>query len=159
MLIKNAKGIAISTIYNNEMITLEDSLEWSVWLKRVRDVADNTLSTFMSSMNRFWIWSLYNPVLFDEKFPSYQARYREALRRGFEIVDKVKDEFDDEIEIEILSCSPLQKITINKEIAGINSYFYFTEEHDLLYDHRFINHLYEKQRSAKSFLSSIQIKS
>ena len=51
-----------------------------------------------------------------------------------------------------------KKITINKEIAGINSYFYFTEEHDLLYDHRFINHLYEKQRNAKSFLSGIQIK-
>lgn len=139
MLIQNAKGISISTLFNNEMITLDDSLEWSIWLKRVRDVADNTLRTFMKSMDRFWIWSLYNPVAYDEKFPSYQARYREALREGFKILEKVQDEYAGELEVEILSCLPLQKITINKEIAGINSYFYFTEEHDLLYDHRFIN--------------------
>jgi len=159
MLINESKGISICTLFNGEIITLNDSLEWSVWLKNVRDVADNTRRTFMKSMERFWIWSLYNPVTFDEKFPSYQARYREALRDGFKIIETIKDEeLGDELEVEISSCSPLQKITINKEIAGINSYFYFTEEHDLLYDHRFINHLYEKQRSAKSFLSSIQIK-
>jgi len=159
MLVTSAKGITITTIFNNEMITLDDSLEWSIWLKNVRDVADNTRRTFMKSMERFWIWSLYNPVAYDEKFPSYQARYREALRGGFKITESIKDEeFKDELEVEISSCSALQKITINKEIVGINSYFYFTEEHDLLYDHRFINHLYEKQRNAKSFLSSIQIK-
>ena len=159
MLVNESKGISICALFNGEIITLDDSLEWSVWLKNVRDVADNTRRTFMKSMERFWIWSLYNPVAYDEKFPSYQARYREALREGFKITEIIKDEeLGDELEVEISSCSPLQKITINKEIAGINSYFYFTEEHDLLYDHRFINHLYEKQRSAKSFLSSIQIK-
>lgn len=159
MLVNESKGISICALFNGEIITLDDSLEWSVWLKNVRDVADNTRRTFMKSMERFWIWSLYNPVAYDEKFPSYQARYREALRNGFAITETIKDEeLGDELEVEISSCSPLQKITINKEIAGINSYFYFTEEHDLLYDHRFINHLYEKQRSAKSFLSSIQIK-
>ncbi len=159
MLVNSGKGITISTVFNNDIITLDDSLEWSVWLKNVRDVADNTRRTFMKSMERFWIWSLYNPVEFDEKFPSYQARYREALREGFKITETIEDEeFQDELEVEICSCTPLQKITINKEIAGINSYFYFTEEHDLLYDHRFINHLYERQRSAKSFLSGINIK-
>jgi len=159
MLVNESKGISICALFNGEIITLDDSLEWSVWLKNVRDVADNTRRTFMKSMERFWIWSLYNPVAYDEKFPSYQARYREALRDGFKIVETIKDEeLGDELEVEISACSLLQKITINKEIAGINSYFYFTEEHDLLYDHRFINHLYEKQRSAKSFLSSIQIK-
>ncbi len=159
MLVNESKGISICALFNGEIITLDDSLEWSVWLKNVRDVADNTRRTFMKSMERFWIWSLYNPVAYDEKFPSYQARYREALRDGFKITETIKDEeLGDELEVEISACSLLQKITINKEIAGINSYFYFTEEHDLLYDHRFINHLYEKQRSAKSFLSSIQIK-
>ncbi len=159
MLVDNGSGISICTLFDGEILTLKDSLEWSVWLKNVRDVADNTRRSFMKSMERFWIWSLYNPVAFDEKFPSYQARYRKALLEGFKIVAKQKDEeFGDEIEVEILSCPPLQKITINKEIAGINSYFYFTEEHDLLYDHRFINYLYERQRNAKSFLSSIQIK-
>lgn len=159
MLIKNNKGITIATEFNDELMLLNDSLDWSIWLKRVRDLSDNTINVFMKSMERFWIWSLYNPVEISESFPSYQARYREALRYGFSISEKVEDDFISEpIEIEILSCKPLQKITINKEIAGINSYFYFTEEHDLLYDHRYINYLYEKQKSKRSFLSGIQIK-
>lgn len=159
MLIESSKGFIISTLFDSELITLNDSEDWSVWLKRVRDLSDNTIKTFMKSMERFWLWSLYNPVDFNESFPNYQARYRESLRYGFSIVDKVRDDnFEDEIELVILDSKPLQKITINKEIAGINSYFYFSEENDLLYDHRFINYLYEKQRSAKSFLSSIEIK-
>ena len=34
---------------------------------------------------------LYNPVEFNERFPSYQARYREALRSGFEIIRTIED--------------------------------------------------------------------
>jgi len=49
-------------------------------------------------------------------------------------------------------------VTINKEIAGINSYFYFTEESDLIEDHRFINHLHERHRASRSFLAGVQIK-
>lgn len=160
MLIDTNKGKVISVLFNDELLTLNNSEDWSVWLKRVRDLSSNTVKSFMKSMERFWIWSLYNPVEIDESFPSYQARYREALRFGFIICEVVQDDkFDDTIEVEIYSSPALKKITINKEIAGINSYFYYTEEHDLLYDHRFINYLYEKQKSAKSFLSSIQIKS
>lgn len=159
MLVKTDRGIIITTLYDNETITLDDSLEWSIWLKRVRDLSLSTINSFMKSMDRFWIWSLYNPVEFNEKFPSYQARYREALRMGFKITNSLYDnELDSSIEVEIISSSPLQKITINKEVAGINSYFYFTQEHELLYDHRFINHLFERQKRARSFLSSIQIK-
>ncbi|MFW3405572.1 tyrosine-type recombinase/integrase [Aliarcobacter butzleri] len=160
MLVHTTKGILISTIYNNETITLNDSLQWSIWLKRVRNVSTNTIHSYMKSMDRFWIWSLYNPVEYNERFPSYQARYREAMRNGFRITfEEFDHESDSCIELEVLSSEPLEKITINKELAGINSYFYFTQEHELLYDHRFINHLYEKQRKAKSFLSSIEIKS
>jgi len=159
MLVKTNKGIIISTLFDNETITLDDSLEWSIWLKKVRDLSPSTINSFMKSMNRFWIWSLFNPVEFNEKFPSYQARYREALRLGFKIVQSIYDkDLELSFELEVLSSSPLQKITINKEIAGINSYFCFTQEHELLYDHRFINHLFERQKRAKSFLSSIDIK-
>ena len=153
MLVESGNGISISTLFNNELVTLNDSENWNIWLKRVRDLSDNSIRTFMKSMERFWIWSLYSPVGYEESFPSYQARYRESLRYGFEIIDKV-----DSMEIVISSSKPMQKSTINKEIAGINSYFYFTEEQDLLYDHRFINYLYEKQRSAKSFLSSMEVR-
>lgn len=158
MLVQSGNGISISTLFNHELVTLNDSENWNVWLKRVRDLSDNSIRTFMKSMERFWIWSLYSPVGFEESFPSYQARYRESLRYGFEIVEKIDSEDLEPIEIIVCSSKPMQKSTINKEIAGINSYFYFTEEHDLLYDHRFINYLYEKQRSAKSFLSSMEVK-
>jgi len=159
MIIEGNKGISICTLFNNKLLTLNESENWSIWLKKVRDLSDNTIKTFMKSMERFWLWSLYNPVTFDESFPSYQARYREALRYGFIIEEIISNEQDlEDITLCISSSKPMQKVTINKEIAGINSYFYYTEEHDLLYDHRFINYLYEKQRSARSFLSGIQIK-
>jgi integrase len=159
MLVESNNKISICTLFNDELLTLNNSEDWSVWLKRVRDLSDNTIRSFMKSMERFWIWSLYNPVSFEESFPSYQGRYRDALRQGFTIYQKVHDkEFESNIEIDVCSSKMMQKTTINKEIAGINSYFYFSEENDLIYDHRFINYLYEKQKSARSFLASIEIK-
>ena len=159
MLIRKANSITIATEFNGEVVTLVDSEDWSIWLKDVRGLASNTIGIFMSSMDRFWEWTLYNPMRVDERFPSYQARYRKDLRTGFEINIKVASEdFNDEIEVTVCSCNPLEKTTINKELAGINSYFYFIEESELIDDHRFVNHLYERHRAARSFLAGIQIK-
>ncbi len=159
MLVEKGTIIEISTLFNDEIVTLVDSDDWSIWLKSTRDLADNSVRVFMKAMERFWIWSLHNPIGLKETFPSYQARYRKALREGFEIsLEVFSEEFGDSVEHVICSCIPLQKVTVNKEIAGINSYFYFTEESKLIEDHRFINQLYEKQKAAKSFLSGIQIK-
>ena len=159
MLVKKANSISITTIFNNNIVTLDDSEEWSIWLKDVRDLSDNTIRTFMKSMSKFWEWSLYNPIGLKESFPSFQARYRNSLREGFVIkIKSYSKEFDDEIEIIVLECKPLKKVTINKEIAGINSYFYFTEESELIDDHRFINQLHERHKAARSFLAGIQIK-
>lgn len=159
MLIKKARAVVIATEFNGEVLTLVDSEDWSIWLRDIKDSADNTIKTFMSSMNRFWEWTLYNPMKVSERFPAYQARYRKDLRTGFEINIKVpSEEFQDELEVTVCSCKPLEKSTVNKELAGINSYFYFTEESALIDDHRFINHLYERHRTARSFLAGIQIK-
>lgn len=159
MMVNKGKNIAIATMFNDELITLTDSEEWSIWLKQVRSLSNNTVKVFMKAMERFWIWSLHNPVGYEETFPSYQARYREDLRNGFEITAKAySDEFDDPVEFAICSCKPMQKSTVNKELAGINSYFYFMEESGLIEDHRFINQLYERQRAAKGFLSGVQIR-
>ncbi len=159
MLVEKGKAISITTLFNDELVTLVDSEEWSIWLKEVRDLADNTITVFMKSMERFWIWSLYNSIGVKESFPSYQARYRESLRDGFEIYIEVPSiEFDEPIRLIVCSCKPMKKSTVNKELAGINSYFYFTEESKLIEDHRFINQLYEKKKSSKSFLASIEIK-
>lgn len=159
MLVRKSNSIVITTLFNNNIVTLVDSEDWSIWLKEVRDLSDNSITTFMKSMSKFWEWSLYNPIGLRESFPSYQARYRTSLREGFEIkVKSYSEEFDDEIETVVLKSKPLKKVTINKEIAGINSYFYFTEESELIDDHRFINQLHERHKAARSFLSGIQIK-
>jgi len=159
MLVKKANSTVITTLFDNSIVTLSDSEEWSVWLKEVRDLSDNTIRTFMKSMSKFWEWSLYNPIGLKEAFPSFQARYRKSLREGFEIKVKTNsEEFDDEIEIVVLKSKALKKVTINKEVAGINSYFYFTEESELIDDHRFINQLHERHKAARSFLAGIQIK-
>ena len=159
MLVKKARAIIITTEFNNEIVTLTDSEDWSMWLRDIKASADNTIKIFMSSMNRFWEWTLYNPMRVNENFPRYQARYRKDLRTGYEIKIKVpSEEFQDELEVTVCSCKPLEKSTINKELAGINSYFYFTEESALIDDHRFINHLYERHKAARSFLAGIQIK-
>ena len=159
MLVQKSNSIVITTLFNNSIVTLVDSEDWSIWLKDVRDLSDNSIHTFMKSMSKFWEWSLYNPIGLEESFPFYQARYRKSLREGFEIkVKTYSEEFDDVIENTILESKPLKKTTVNKEIAGINSYFYYTEESELIEDHRFINQLQERHKAARSFLSGIQIK-
>jgi len=159
MIVKKGNGYVITTIFNNTVITLVDSKEWSVRMKHVKNLSDNSIRTFLKSMERFWEWSLYNPMDIEETFPFYQARYRNALRDGYEITITMKDEWlDDTFAVTIAKTKPLSKSTINKEIAGINSYFYFTEESELIENHKFINHLQERHRSAKSFLAGVQIK-
>ena len=51
MLVKTKKGITICTLFDNETITLDDSLEWSIWLKNVRDLSI-LCSTCTKNLNR-----------------------------------------------------------------------------------------------------------
>jgi len=159
MLVNIGNATSITTMFDGKLTTLPDSEDWSIWLKNTRNLTDSSIRVFMKAMERFWVWALHNPIGTRETFPAYQARYRNDLRRGYEISkESYSEEFEDSVKITISKCDPLEKSTINKEIAGINSYFYFVEESELIEDHRFVNYLYEKHRSEKSFLSGIQIK-
>ena len=159
MLIRKGNRISIVTLFKDELLTLLNSLDWYVWMKQVRDLSDSTIKVFMKAMERFWIWSLYNPIEISEAFHVYQAKYRADLRNGYEISITNKDEeFDYEIKFIVSKSQPLSKSTINKEIAGINSYFYFVDESKLIEDNRFVNLLYERHKSANGFLAGIQIK-
>lgn len=160
MLVKIGKNTEITTIFDDDLLTLTESGEWSAWMDETRDMSSNTISAFMKAMERFWVWSLYHPIGVKQTFPAYQAQYRKALRNGFEIILKeYSEELEDMVKVMIHHCPALAKTTINKEFAGINSYFYFTEESRLIDDHRFINQLYERQKAARSFLSSVEVKS
>ncbi len=158
MLVKKGNSISIDAMFNNDLLTLADSEEWSIWLKDTRNLANNTITVFMKAMERFWIWSLYNPAGMNESFSAYQARFRKKLRNGFEITIKISsDEFEDSVEHVVCSSKPMEKVTINKELSGINSYFYYTEESKMIEDHRFINKLYENQRATKGEIFSTRI--
>lgn len=155
MVVNMQDDYLIAHLYNEIPIQLDESKEWSFWMRTMQNHASNTVIKYMSSLERFWIWSLYNPVKENEKLPFYQARYREALKKGFEIVEKLSI-YDREYETVIYSSKPLSKATINNQFAGIKSYFKFIEEDSLMTNQSKINKQYEKRKSENSFLSSIQ---
>ena len=159
MLIRENGGMAICTRLDDKTIELNGSLEWTVWMKRVRNLSDNTIRTFASSMDRFWQWSLANPVGKNENFTLYLARYREDLREGFVLEEVQEDErFSDPVKVPVLVSRPMTRKTVNREMAGIRSFFTFSEEDDLLYDHRYINYLYERHKSRRSRLAGMQVR-
>jgi len=46
------------------------------------------ISTFVNSLEKFWLWSLYNPPK-ENNLAFYLAEYRNSLLNGFEIKEKV----------------------------------------------------------------------
>jgi len=152
-------GITICTILNGESKTLENSQDWSVWMKKVQNLSIGTIRSFTKSMERFWLWSLFNPVEEEESFTFYLARFREDLLNGFVLEETIKDKWDDSpIVVPLLVSRPLQKQTVNKVMAGIRSYFYYNELENLLDDQRFINHLYEYHKSKRGRLNSMDVR-
>lgn len=147
----------ISTYFNESVIFLYKSCEWTYWLRKLQNLRPNTIRTFINSMEKFWIWSLYNPPK-ENNFAFYLARYRESLLNGFEIKEKVVDfEDNEEYEIPILKVKPLKKVTINKELAGIKSYFFFMEESYKLQNEDVINKFHENFKRKKGTLDGIEI--
>jgi len=159
MLVPEGDAIAICTMFGGEVVELEGSRDWTIWMRRVRNLRANTVRTFAASMDRFWQWSLFNPVKDDESFTFYLARYRKDLLDGFSLVETVDDErFDDSVKVPVLSVPPLSRQTVNREISGIRSFFQYGEMEHLLDDQRYINYLYEHHRSRRSILSGMQVK-
>jgi len=147
----------ISTFFNNNVISLYKSCEWTYWLKKLQNLRPNSIRAFINAMEKFWIWSLYNPSN-EVNLAFYLARYREALLNGFEIKEKVLNLKDnEEYKISILSVPPLKKTTINKEFAGIKSYFFFLEENHKLQNEEVINKFYEGFIRKKGLLDGIDI--
>ena len=157
MKIKLKDCIIISTFFNNNVISLYKSCEWTYWLKKLQNLRPNSIRTFVNAMEKFWIWSLYNPSK-EINLAFYLARYREALLNGFETKEKVLSiEDNEEYEISILSVPSLKKITINKELAGIKSYFFFMEETHKLQNEEVLNKFYENFIRKKGSLDGIDI--
>jgi len=151
--------IVISTVYNNEVVALYKSCEWTLWLRLARNASKNTILAFATAMDKFFIWSLYNPPK-NDNFTLYLSSYRDALLQGFAITIKVmaNSETGETLEVELLKVKPHLKATVNKEVAAIKSYYSFIEEDNKFSDKDNIDYAYERNRSKFGYLDGIQIK-
>lgn len=147
----------ICFLKDNNLIELEKAQKWSYWMKSLQNFAPNTIQSFMKSMERFWIWSLHYPTNINEALPFYLARYREDLKSGFKIVKPTTID-GQTIPITVYKTRAMTTSTINKELAGIKSYFFFVEDIDMMEDSRYVNTAYEKRKATHSFLSSVNMK-
>ncbi len=157
-MVKYKDGYQILTVYNGTVIELMNSYEWYIWLRDIKNSSPNTIISYMASMTKFWVYSLYVAPS-NDKFKFYLANYRKNLLSGYSISVKQFDTLlKDEMLIVVSESTPKEKSTINKDMVGISSYFTFSEESNLIYNEKYINYLYEKHKSKNSFLSSIEIK-
>ena len=158
MKVKLKDCIIIATFFDNKVVMLYKSCEWTYWLKHLQNLKINTIRTFVNSLEKFWLWSLYNPPK-ENNLAFYLAEYRNSLLNGFEIKEKVVNyENNEEYEICILKVNPLKKVTINKELAAIKSYFFFMEESCQLKNEEVINKFYENLVRKKGVLDGIEIR-
>lgn len=51
--------ILLAFLYNNEVIELYQTKEWSYWMQNLQNLASNTIQSYITNMERFWIWSLF----------------------------------------------------------------------------------------------------
>lgn len=157
MKINIANDSTIAFLYKDEVIELYQSKEWSYWMRNLQNLTLNTIESYLKSMERFWIWSLYHNTNDNEALPYYLARYRNELKKGFEIMEEIRIN-NQKILISIYSSRQMESNTIIKEFAGIKSYLFFIEDLNLMKDNSSINKSYEKRKAQYSFLSSVNMK-
>ena len=157
MIVNIGNNYTIAFLYNNEVIELYQAKEWSYWMRSLQNFSSNTILSFLKAMERFWVWSLYHETKDNEALPYYLARYREELNFGFDIKEDININ-NRNISIQLYTSKPMQKSTINKELAGVKSYFFFIEDLSLMQDSSNINKTYESRKAQYSFLSSVNMK-
>jgi integrase len=148
----------IANIINGETSILSNSEEWYVWMSILQNLSNSTIEMYMKSMDRFLNWSHHNPPQ-NESFAVYIAKYRNDLLYGYTLYEKVYDDlYGTEMEFPVFTSKPIEKATVNKELAGIESYLRFIEDDDLMRNEKFVDIVYERKRGEKSFLAGIDIK-
>lgn len=156
MIVRIGDKFIISTIYNDNEIILDKSYEWTRWLKDVKNLSLNTLKVYVKALERFWIWSLENLPDEDEHLALYFSRYAKKLESGFAIKETI---FTNGEMINLVSyqSKPMADITINKEVAAIESYLQYANMDTVVFSDK--THMgYIVKKAQKSFLGSIEIK-
>ena len=123
MIVESNNSFYIYTNIENSTIKLEYSNKWSKWLILNQRYSLSTVKTYISSLERFWLWSLINSSLPDEDIEEYLARYRDSLVSGFNYEITTKNEASKSyVSIPFCQSSPKVGTTINKELAAIESF-------------------------------------
>jgi integrase len=114
---------------NNEIY---DLLELEKYIRnkiKIKKIKYKTLTTKLSTIKSFMIWSLANPSMDDEDLILYLARYLNNSETGFQIFDKIYiKELDEVITYLILDCKPKQNSTIDKDRAIIEDFLKVTNQ-------------------------------
>lgn len=159
MMVKITEGYIIAHSFNGKVVKLFNSLEWTIWLATIRNCSASTINMYARTMERFWVWSLYNKPKEDESFAFYLARYREALLHGYEITETVFDTYlDQEVWITVIDEKPKTKQTVNKNLAGIKSYLHYLDDSELVENKNIVDIFYENKQSKKGALGALDIK-
>ncbi|MCX6077599.1 MAG: hypothetical protein NTW78_12055 [Campylobacterales bacterium] len=140
MIAKIDKGYIVAHNFHGKVKKLYNSLEWTIWLATIRNCSVSTINMYARTMERFWVWTLYNDVRENESFAFYLARYREALLNGYKIEENVFDTYlQADVSVTINDEQPKTKQTVNKSLAGIKSYMYYIDESELVENKNFID--------------------
>ena len=132
MIIRVGDKFVITTIFNDKEIILEPSFQWSRWLKDIRGSALNTLTVYAKALERFWIWSLHNAPNEDEHLALYFSSYVKKLQSGFTINETIFNQ-GETIEIQSYISKAMADITINKEIAAVESFLQYVNMEQVVF--------------------------
>ncbi|MCT7908447.1 tyrosine-type recombinase/integrase [Arcobacter lacus] len=156
MIIRVGDKFIITTIFNDKEIILEQSFQWSRWLRDVKSLASNTLTIYGKALERFWIWSLYNTPNENEHLALYFSSYVKKLQSGFTINETIFNQ-GEVIEIKSYISEPMADITINKEIAAVESFLQYVNMDQVVFSDK-TNMGYIIKKTQNSFLGAIEIK-
>lgn len=95
----------------------------------MKKIKYKTLTTKISTLKSFIVWSLANPVLDNEDLILYLARYLNNSENGFQIHNKIYvQEFSQDIEYLLLESKPKKLSTLDKDKAIIEDFLKVTNQ-------------------------------
>ncbi len=88
-----------------------------------------TIDTYMTAIHRFWMYALYFPSKPQETFFNYVATYRRAMKKGFTISEKRRNDITEIVFTHSIFVSEkLSSSTINKNLSAIEGYFSYLSD-------------------------------
>ncbi len=113
---------------NGSMIFDPVISEYSKYLHQTT-IGIGSISAYMTSIHRFWLYALYFPSSPQETFFNYVATYKRAMKKGFAIREKRKNDITGIVfEHNIFTSKALSPTTINKELSAIEGYFSYLSD-------------------------------